>query len=307
MEVIMTNIGTTNYSDIFRQSAPARDKKTPDTNGAEESAFGAVFLGFGVEGEIVGINDTSDNETSITDTAFGGVLLTEAQTPPEAAGAPARWTSDSLYTIDPDSIRGYSVNRRALQTVKEQLMSEGIDADSRTPSHEITDEQMEWLSSRYDIDFLSACSFSHPDFGNFMLDLAYLNVFSLDEAENMYGVMPFNANHKGYLCKMDTGDGFSGYVSPFGGAGNYLDDDELYTQLLMEYIKAKYTGHTDTEYSRMTEEFKSRRTERMMVIEDFFARAAGNLDSNTPGAMNGARPAVENIFEMLKEDFSGRA
>lgn len=164
---------------------------------------------------------------------------------------------------------------------------------------------MEWLNSRYDLDFLSACSFSHPDYGNFMLDLAYLNVFSLDEVENMYGVMPFNANHKGYLYKLDTGGGLSCYVNPFGGVDNYLDDDDLYTQLIMEYLKIKYTGRTDKEYERMTEDFKAQRVERMMILKDFFARAAEKSDNNGLDSMDGAKPNIENISEKLREDFGG--
>ena len=137
-------------------------------------------------------------DISIESTTFEGVLFgSEVHTPTEAVGAPERWTSNSLYTLDVDTLKGYRVNHDALEKVKEQLRSDGIDADRRTPSHEITDEQMEWLDTRYDLDFLSVCSFEHPEYGNFMLDLAYLNVFSLDEVENMYGVMQFNANHQG--------------------------------------------------------------------------------------------------------------
>ena len=246
-------------------------------------------------------------DISIESTTFEGVLFgSEAPTPAEAVGAPDRWTSNSLYTIDMDTLTGYRVNHDALEKVREQLLAEGIDEYSRTPSHEITDEQMEWLSSRYDLNFLSVCSFSHPDYGNFMLDLAYLNVFSIDEVENMYGVMPFNANHKGYLYKLDTGDGYSGYVNPFGGVDNYLDNDDLYTRLIMEYLKIKYTGRSEKEYERMTEDFKAQRVERMMILEDFFARAAERSDVNTLGGMDGARPNIENISEKLKEDFGGR-
>ncbi len=246
-------------------------------------------------------------DIGIEQTTFEGMLFESGvQTAPaEAVGAPDRWTSSSLYTLDIDTLEGYRVNREALERVREQLRSEGIDAESRTPTHEITDEQMEWLNSRYDLDFLSACSFSHPDYGNFMLDLAYLNVFSLDEVENMYGVMPFNANHKGYLYKLDTGDGLSGYVNPFGGVDNYLDNDDLYTQLIMEYLKIKYTGRSEKEYERMTEDFKVQRLERMMIIEDFFARAAEKSDNNKLDGMDGARPNIENISEKLREDFGG--
>lgn len=245
-------------------------------------------------------------DIGIEQTTFEGILFgSGVQTAPaEAVGAPDRWTSNSLYTLDVDTLEGYRVNHEALEKVKEQLQSEGIDAEIRTPTHEITDEQMEWLNSRYDLDFLSVCSFSHPDYGNFMLDLAYLNVFSLDEVENMYGVMPFNANHKGYLYKLDTGDGLSGYVNPFGGVDNYLGKDDLYTQLIMEYLKIKYTGRSEKEYERMTEDFKAQRMERMMILEDFFARATEKSDNDKFNRID-AKPIIENVSEKLKEDFGG--
>lgn len=219
----------------------------------------------------------------------------------EYNGAPDRWTNERLYTNDENTLEGYKVNKDAISRVKEQLEAEGIDADRRTPTHEITDEQMEWLGSRYDLDFLSACSYTHAEYGNFMLDLAYLNVFSFDEVENMFGVMPFNANHKGYLYKLDTGDGLSGYVDPFVGVGNYVDQDDLYTQLIMEYLKIKCTGRTEKEYEQMTEDFAAQRVERMSVIRDFFALVSSNKANN----MDGAKPNIENISEKLKEDFGG--
>lgn len=219
----------------------------------------------------------------------------------ESSSAPDRWTSEHLYTIDETTPEGYRVSKEALSRVKKQLEAEGIDADKRTPTHEITDEQMEWLSSRYDLDFLSVCSFTHEDYGNFMLDLAYLNVFSLDEVENMFGVMPFNSNHRGYLYKIDTGDGVSGYVNPFGGTEDYVDQDDLYTQLLMEYLKAKSGGRTEKEYEQMAEDLAAQRAERMSVITEFFARVAANKANSLD--FDVARRDVENITEKLKEEF----
>lgn len=242
--------------------------------------------------DIQGIGDDSSSFES---------SLNENAEKTERYAAPNRWTSERLYTNDASTLEGYRVNRNALSKVKKQLEAEGIDADSRTPTHEITNEQMEWLSSRYDLDFLNACSHTHEEYGNFMLDLAYLNVFSLDEIENMYGVMPFNENHKGYLYKMDTGDGLSGFVNPFGGIGNYVDQEDLYTQLIMEYLRVKCTGRTEKEYEQMAKDFATQRTERMSIIKDFFDRAASSKDDN----MGSAKPSIENISEKLKEDFGG--
>lgn len=243
------------------------------------------------------IRKIGDESNSFEGTLYNGEYADKI----ERYAAPNRWTSERLYTNDASTPEGYRVSRNALSKVKKQLEAEGIDADSRTPTHEITDEQMEWLGSRYDLDFLSACSYTHEEYGNFMLDLAYLNVFSLDEVENMFGVMPFNASHKGYLYKMDTGDGLSGYVNPFGGMGNYVDQDDLYTQLIMEYLKVKCTGRSEKAYEQMAEDFAAQRADRMSVIKEFFARVAANKENN----MEGAKPNIENISEKLKEDFGG--
>lgn len=196
------------------------------------------------------------------------------------------------------------MNRNALDKVKKQLEEEGIDADGRTPTHKITDEQVEWLSSRYVFDFLSACSYTHEEYGNFMLDLTYLNVFSLDEIENMFGLMPFNASHKGFLYKMDTG-GLSGYVNPFGGAGNYVDENDLYTQLIMEYLKVKFAGRSEGEYAKMAEDFAAQRSERLSLINELFAHAASNKMIQEPD-LEAAKPSVEDISERLREDFASR-
>lgn len=217
---------------------------------------------------------TDPHKTNSTERAFEDALLeissaADTDIPRiEENGVPDRWTSKQLYTLDIDTLEGYRVNEEALSKVKEQLRAEGIDPDSRTPTHEITDEQTEWLASRYDFDFLSVCSISHTEYGNFMLDLAYLNVFSLDEVRDMFGVLPFNANHKAYVYKHGP-DG--GYLNEDGSVD---DDKDLLADLLMEYIKIKYSGHTEKEYERMTEEFTAKIQERTSVITEFFNRVS---------------------------------
>ncbi len=280
----MTGIGNTGYNDLIRQalSAGRGNAKTRNSETSEVGSFGSA-----IQNNIRNIN-------------FDSSTLERMES---KRGSNDRWTSSDLYAIDTDSLRGYTVNKDALNKVREKLKDEGIDADSRTPTHEITDEQMEWLGSKYDLEFLSVCSFTHSEYGNFMLDLAYLNVFSLDEVENMYGVMPFNANNKAllyYYGDPKTGEG-AGYIDSFGGDGSIIGDwDETYTQLIMEYLKAKYTDRTESEYKRMTEEFKVQRLERMLVIEIFFARFAENKESFIPAV---SKPDIENASEKLKEDF----
>lgn len=280
----MTGIGTSGYNDLIRQALAAGRGKTKTHNPEEPSAvgsFGSVIRNIQYDASTV---ERMESKRSSND----------------------RWTGRDLYTIDTDSLKGYTVNKNALDKVREKLKEEGVDADKRTPTHEITDEQMGWLGSKYDLEFLSVCSFTHSEYGNFMLDLAYMNVFSLDEVENMYGVMPFNANNKAILYYHGdprTGDG-AGYIDPFSGDGSVTEDwDDMYTRLIMEYLKVRYTGRTESEYEQMTEEFKTQRVERMMIIEDFFARFSENKERYDPAV---SKPLIEDASEKLKEDF-GRA
>jgi len=281
----MTGIGTSGYNDLIRQalaagSGNARTQNSEEISGAD--SFGSVIRNIQLDSSTL---ERMESKRSSNE----------------------RWTSNDLYAIDTDSLRGYTVNKEALDKVKEKLKEEWIDADKRTPTHEITDEQMEWLGSKYDLEFLSVCSFTHSEYGNFMLDLAYMNVFSLDEVENMYGVMPFNANNKAILYyhgDPQTGDG-AGYIDPFGdGSVTAGDWDDMYTQLIMEYLKAKNTNRTESEYKQMTEEFKAQRLERMMVIEEFFARFAENKESFIQAVL---KPDIEDASEKLKEDFGRNA
>ncbi len=62
----------------------------------------------------------------------------------------------------------------------------GVDAN-REPTHEITDEQREWLKSRHDFNSLSYDD-SSPETMNFYADLVYLNVMSADDIKDLYTV-----------------------------------------------------------------------------------------------------------------------
>lgn len=274
----MTTIGTSGYSNFVRSIHGSGRNKAQ--NKTETCSF---------------INITID------ESMLKAVSATQDASKTDENGVPGRWTDESLYAVDLSTLEGYSVNRDALSKVREQLRLEGIDADKRTPTHEITDEKIEWLSSRYSFDFLSVCSFEHSEYGNFMLDLAYLNVFSLDEVENMFGVMPFNANHKAFVYKIDTDDGISGYVNPFGGAGNYVDSNDMNSRLITEYLREKYMGKSESEYIKMAENYFAQTRERLELINDIFVR----FSQNTENALDDTLLKIEDASEKLKEDFGG--
>lgn len=181
------------------------------------------------------------------------------------------WIAEGLFKIDSSSLKGYTVNETLLSKAKNQAPA---------PTHKITEEQIVWLKSKYDLEFLSNCSIENEEYGRFILDLVELNVISLDDVENMYGVMPFNANHTGYLYALETEGCKTGYVNPFGGEDNYLDEEALQNGLIMEYLKSKYNGLSEEEYIKMAEELAAQRRECLAVIDYIFDRTSASNDSN---------------------------
>lgn len=97
--------------------------------------------------------------------------------------APDNWITEQ---VEPMKYQLQSIGGRysySLTQVGEFMNDElGLDPDDRTFTHEITDEQREWLASRYDIEALrTADSVMSREFQNFLADLYYLGIFSKSE------------------------------------------------------------------------------------------------------------------------------
>ena len=281
----MTNIGTTNYSDIFRQSAPARDKKTRDTNEAEESAFGAMFLGFGVESEIVGINaDTSDNETSVMDTLF--------------KNAPDKWVTEP----------GLSLNTVSA-AVKYRESELGIKITE--PTHELTPEQREWLYSRHDLSTMKThvrYSYEYegttqyrikatPEYSNFLADLAYLGVYSADEFI--------------HISPLDTRPGANSTLTEYFNKAWNSDDSLLSTaKMFVKHLENMFNFYNERSKDPLKAidgdaEFAALLKEHYMPINqkffEFISELIGNSDEHI--SQRSVSPIIEDCSEKLKEDF----
>lgn len=229
----------------------------------------------------------------------------DATLPNEESKASNRWTDVGLYTFD-SSPKGYSVNEDALLRVKEQLKSESIDADKRAPAHKITDEQMDWLNSKYDIHFLSDCSISEIEFGNFMLDLAYMNVLSLDEVRNMYaGVIPPLSDQPQlislyYHGAPETGEG-AGYVD-LKAEGTVVSEDMPTDHITANYLRAEKPGLTDEEYREMTAGYTAQFQERLKILKRIFGFFGDRIENTTDNTLL----KINDASERLKEDFGSR-
>lgn len=86
----------------------------------------------------------------------------------------------------------------------------GIDIDSRAPTHEITEEQKEWLNSRHDLSKLHEYSPASTERQNFLADLVYLNVMSADEAKN-FGMVVF-PGHTAVMRKVESPELMPGFL-----------------------------------------------------------------------------------------------
>lgn len=272
----MTGIGNFGYSDLINQALGSRTGKKETQSNEAPGMFGAVIK-----------NINTDDYQALKEKA-------EAM-----RDRGERFTSNLLFNIDTDSPKGYTVNKDALNKVRERLREEGIDPSRRTPTHEITDEQMDELAEKYDLEYISACSVGSTEYGNFILDLVYMNVFSVNEVEDMLEVLPFNANNKAivyYHGDPVTGEG-AGYVKKDGSITK--DWKDVYTDVVMDHLKTKDPGKNESEYEQMTEDLIAKRLETMMIMESFFARVTENLVNS----IDVTKPFIEDASEKLKEDF----
>ena len=209
-----------------------------------------------------------------------------------------RWTSNPLFKNKLYSSPGYTVNKDAINKVREKLRSEGIDPDRRTPTHEITDEQIERFAEKYDLEYLSMAGMEDTEYGNFLLDLAYENVFSCDELEfEFFGIQGPDC---WVYCWPENGSkGY--YMGPNGGLFNTYED--MVKSYRIDYLRSKEPGRTENYYNGKYEDIIAKTQERMNVIYDFFERASKYFHSDLAGLSDIPKPKIEDASEKLKEDF----
>ena len=120
----------------------------------------------------------------------------------------------------------------------------GIDANKRTPTHEITEEQKEWLASRHDLSKLHEYSPVSAERQNFLADLVYLNVMSVDEAKN-FGLVVF-PGHTAVMQKADK-PAFTLGAPQYTNFADVLASALSTQQDLISYIQNKANDPTRSE------------------------------------------------------------
>lgn len=207
-----------------------------------------------------------------------------------------KWIGSSLFKTDITTELGYTADKSALNKVREKLKAEGIDPDRREPTYSITDEQVEWLSERYDFGSDSAWeSAQSSEFGNFVLDLAYLNVLSFDDVDTLFGVLEFNANHRG--TEFIPGKGYA------NSDGSYSATyEEFMAKMNAEYLAEKNPEKPIEEIEKTINEKVQRHFELMSLLDSFFAR----IRENSANGFDTIKPFITDFSEKLKEDFGSK-
>ncbi len=209
------------------------------------------------------------------------------------------WTENPLFKNNLNSSLGYTVNKDAINKVREKLKSEGIDPSKRTPTHNITDEQMAQLSEKYDFEYLSIAGMEDIEYGNFLLDLAYMNVFSCDELEDeFFGVSDINVSSMACLY-CTPNDGSKPYYVGQNGI-HYNSYEDFIKSVKMDYIRNKYPERTESDYLDIYEDYMAKTEERLNVIRDFLVRALKYYDY---GLTDTVRPVIEDASGKILEDF----
>ncbi len=138
----------------------------------------------------------------------------------------------------------------------------GIDPDKREPTHEITDEQREWLESRHE---LSKINGDGEEYGELVADLIYLNVYTPMEIASMHNLVPTGLFENGSQIAR-VGAGFSlfdfqpdifGLLDKTKEAG----EDKL-AEAIMEYLKKRYS------YAKPEDEESAKAVDSAMAKEN---------------------------------------
>lgn len=221
---------------------------------------------------------------------------------------PERWSEYHLWSATPD---GFVADAGVISSFKKTMLDQfGIDVDNRNePSYEITAVQQEWLAARYDLNALENAEVSSIEHNNFLLDLVYLNVFSMDDVTSMYCSSAIEPVSSESIAESAASIKYNGPVgSSFDGTGSFIDalfesTDDL-ADFLMEYIAKKYGKSEDApdyvqEWEKDINGIIERKRRAYDVLSEFFARLSSD-DKTDTGYSN---HRIEDCSDRLIEDF----
>ena len=201
----------------------------------------------------------------------------------------------------------------ALEAAEYMRNELGINVDEIEPTHEITDEQMAWLNSRYDFSTMQRrvrYSFvndsgitqygfkSTAEYSNFLADLTYLGVFTPKELTEMWAV------------PIDTRPGAnrSLLIDQFNEMWNSddtLDGSELFVRQLEKMFR--FYDERSKDPSKAVEgdaEFAALIRDHCLPLPKIFSEIVKKLsDDHADIPQSGAVPHIEDASDKLKDEF----
>ena len=188
--------------------------------------------------------------------------------------------NESALSVPDKWITDGGMGNSAVDEVLKYLDIHGEALEQRKPTHDITDEQIEWLKSRHDIRTLHNKKDNSSEMQNFYADLVYLNVFSPNDTKT--AVTKYPAVIPGHIRAWAENPIESPYTEDFGWSDcNSLADMAMYSVKVqarfLDAIKDKandpnsYDPRDEDAIADMEELLKNK-TECCEVLEKIFGQ-----------------------------------
>lgn len=260
----------------------------------------------GINTKQINYNFTTAAASISAENVFGETLIKSLESKEYddkiSSVVPKNWSDLGIW-ISQD---GYVPTHEKLKEFRDIFLEKfGIDLENRVnATHEITSEQKEWLASRYDLNTLQSAAVGSDEHNNFMLDLVYLNVFSIEETVISHStVVSFAPGEKASIT-FDDEDKIISSAEKFIDAISKTAD--ALADFIMEYIARKYGAVKDApdkvkEWYENTNKIIEQKREVYTVLKSFFENLSN--DSEQESECNGATPTIEDAARKLKEDF----
>lgn len=219
------------------------------------------------------------------------------------AKAPDKWvTEDGII---------YKAEEAVLDFLKNQLE---INGDKSEPTHEITEEQREWLNLRHDFSTMQkSIRYSWTEengsvytmgkitaeYSNFIADLLYLNVYSQEELRNIY-MQPVAFDKTAQLQCVDPSV-FNEFEISGGNILETVQEGIVNYQKLYDYFnKALENSLTNTSETQKAAQMIS---EYLSLYEEFFALLTDLVgNTNEEFQYQNSVPPVINVSETIAEE-----
>lgn len=234
------------------------------------------------------------------DTSFADALNDRIDNSINADNIPRYWELD-----------GCKCGSDSVFAVDKFLLEYKIIASKRTPTHEITAEQREWLASRHDLEALKTASVDSKEFGQLLGDLYYQNIISKDEAMSPWVHIVeerstyFDENGEEHMFfDFDTLDEYRSKTALEFLAKFIELRQESIEKMREEYYKQYLAGNPEN-YVRFIKQDHEYNVNTLKNLSDTLTMLFGSSDSRSEAAFSAINTRkIQDASQQFGEDFS---